>query len=340
MGSKRKQKEKQKDFKKAKLKVGKTAKKPDNYTDTSFKAKTISLPGQSISIVHGSKDFTHQLSLLKHHSSTTRKEVVINITQNLPSNPAAYKLIISAAVPLILDESKLVRTEVMNLLKEIGRKQPGLLDLHKRSIVLFIISAMTHIQPDIRNTSTKFLATLLEYSDLKLYFVKILKNFFILMSWSLLDDNKSKGVSITTNSTILLGPNTKKARIDHLRVLVQFLKKNLLDDSEQGLVDADFSRIYTHPQTYKYLIPTTPQAFLALNLFGREIKSDLSATGSIAIQNLDTMTTEDIETRLNIMNDIFKDRMILNLKGLCKEGGEVGREASTCIDILEGISVK
>lgn len=48
MASKRKRKEKQKDFAKAKLKVGKTAQKPDNYTDTSFKSKTISLPNQSI----------------------------------------------------------------------------------------------------------------------------------------------------------------------------------------------------------------------------------------------------------------------------------------------------
>lgn len=52
MGSKRKKAEKQKDFVKAKLRVGKTAAKPDNHTDTSFIAKSISIPNQTINKRH------------------------------------------------------------------------------------------------------------------------------------------------------------------------------------------------------------------------------------------------------------------------------------------------
>ncbi|KAI3406002.2 IPI1 [Candida oxycetoniae] len=333
MASKRKQKEKQKDFKKAKLKVGKTAQKPDNYTDISFKSKTITLPGQSITTVHitGFNDLAHQLSLTKHYSSSTRKEVLTNITQNLPSSPSAYKQIISSVIPLILDESKQVRMELMSLLAEIGLVQPGLLDLHKRSIVLFIISAMTHIQPDIRNTSTQFLNILIKYADLKSYFVKILRNFFVLMTWSLKDDSRSKSVLITTSSSILLGANSKKARVNHLQALSRFLEMTLKRDFGENTKCAETSTtrliITTHPQTEKYLFPSIPQAFAPLNLFGNEMKSELLTTGgSVDLKELDSITTEDINTRLSIMRDVFKDRMLTNLNGLSKEGGEVGRE--------------
>ncbi|CAK9437133.1 uncharacterized protein LODBEIA_P15460 [Lodderomyces beijingensis] len=338
MGSKRKQKEKQKDFKRAKLKVGKTAQKPDNYTDTSFKSKAISIPGQSITFSHDPENLTHRLSLTKHHSSATRKEVVISITQHLPANPSAYKEIITSIVPLILDESKSVRMEVATLLQAIGEKQPGLLDLHKRSVVLFITSAMTHIQPDIRNTSTKFLGILLEYADLKLYFVKLLKNFFVLMSWSLKDDSKSKGVSVTSNSSILLGANSKKARVEHLKVLTKFLQVSLLKGESEAQGSDNFHNcIMPHPQTFKYLIPSVPQAFSPLNLFANEFKGDLFTSGSVAVQELESVTTEDLNTRLMIMNGVFKDRMLKNLTSLHAEGGDVGRESKNCSVLLEGI---
>lgn len=150
MGSKRKKAEKQKDFTKAKLKVGKTAAKADNHTDTSFTAKTISLPNQSLnkkqatSALSTSKreevDLTHQLSLTKHHSSDTRKEILNQIQQHLPSNPSLYKQILTSIIPLILDQSQKVRNALMALFSACAKKQPGLLDLHLRSIILFIHS--------------------------------------------------------------------------------------------------------------------------------------------------------------------------------------------------------
>ncbi|KAI5948903.1 IPI1 [Candida theae] len=332
MGSKRKQKEKQKDFKKAKLKVGKTAQKADNYTDTSFKSKTISLPGQSITHAHSSKDLQHQLSLTKHHSSTARKEVVISLTQNLPSNPSSYKQIITSVTPLMLDESKQVRLEVLKLLQECGKKQPGLLDLHKRTIILFTISAMTHISPDIRNTSTKFLDVVIEYADVKSYFVKILKNIFILMGWSLQNDSKSKSVSITSSSSILLGTNTKKARIDHLSVLANFLQSTLFEQNEKAVSENSPDAIATHTQSYKYLIPTIPQAYAPLKLFVNEM--NVGDGNFEDLQNLDTLTTEDLSTRVNAMNSFFKEKLMHNLSSLVKEGGEVGRESTRSTALL------
>lgn len=163
--SKRKKTEKQKDFAKKKLKVGKTAAKADNHTDTSFTAKTISLPNQSLnkknapvkssSLSNNTNvtkladvDLTHHLSLLKHHSLTTRKEVLTYIETHLPTNsPSTYKQIIQSCVPLISDESLSTRLLLVQLFNACAKARPGLLDLHIKTLILFIHSAMTNIQP-------------------------------------------------------------------------------------------------------------------------------------------------------------------------------------------------
>lgn len=362
MGSKRKRQEKAKDFVKPKLKVGKTAAKPDNYTDTSFVAKTISLPNQSLSTratpttatsttkstgkAREDVDLSHHLSLTKHHSSSTRKEVLGYIEQHLPSNPSTYKQILTSTIPLILDESEKVRTVLISLLSASAEKQPGLLDLHIRSIILFINSAMTHIQPDIRNSSSKFLDVLIKYSVtslVKSYFIKIMKAYFGLMAWTLSEDKKSNSLAITTSASI--GGASKKARIGHLAVLRRFLQVSLyeLEGSEGKQIDLE-KLISVHSQSYKYLIPTsTPQAFAPLKLFVKELpkrhdERGGSADDSFTIKDLDSITAEDLDTRKKVMVDVFMKPMIKHLKGLVKEGGEVGREANSCLALLDGFS--
>ncbi|KAG7662684.1 IPI1 [[Candida] subhashii] len=358
MGSKRKRQEKAKDFVKTKLRVGKTAAKPDNYTDTSFVAKTISLPNQSISTRSTTTktatttnksqdvDLSHHLSLTKHHSSTTRKEVLNYIENHLPSNPSSYKQILTSTIPLILDESAKVRTALMSLLSASAKKQPGLLDLHIRSIILFINSAMTHIQPDIRHSSTKFLDILIEHAGESLtkgYFIKIIRSYFTLMAWNLIEDKKSNSIAISAN-TASLGGGTKKARIGHLEVLKKFLKVSLfaMDNSEEHDMEGLIS---VHPQSYRYILQSmgTPQAYASLKLFVKELPKRHDERGgssddSFTIKDLDSISAEDLETRKKVMVDVFMNQMIKHLKGLIKEGGEVGREANSCLSLLEELT--
>ncbi|KAK6460104.1 Rix1 complex component [Scheffersomyces coipomensis] len=366
MASKRKRVEKQKDFVKAKLKVGKTAKKPDNYTDTSFTAKTISLPNQSIkakvsntvSATANSQekdkfevDLTHQLSLTKHHSSSTRKEVLLYIQNHLPShNPSLYKQILTSVIPLILDSSLQVRTQLVSLLNECAAKQPGLLDLHIRAIILFIHSAMTHIQPEIRNSSTKFLAILIEHAShslVKSYFIKTLRSYFTLMSWTLTNDKKSISLAITTSSSIN-NSSLKKSRIHHLSILKSFLKTALFleEESSQEINPEDV--ILPHAQSLKYLVPTATQPYNSLKLFivepsrtsgpstttGDDKNSQVD-DGKFYISDLDTLSSEDISTRRKIVSDVFMAPLMKNLNNLVKEGGEAGKEAKGCISLLE-----
>lgn len=357
MASKRKRKEKQKDFAKAKLKVGKTAQKPDNYTDTSFKSKTISLPNQSIasSSNYGASSgasrsslstgpslavLTHQLSLTKHHSSNTRKEVLNYLQTHLPENPSYYKNIMTSILPLILDEDKEVRKALMSLLSAIFTKQPGLIDLHLRSTILFILSAMSHIIPNIRTTSTHFLRIIVENSHGNLinsYFVKIMRNWFVLMGWSLNEqDSKQLSMAVTTLSITAMNANSKQARIGHLQNLNKFLLKTLQHDQDKDKNKDMKLNITIHPQSYKYLLTDTVQPYQPLKLFVKEFKSEGSGSNGSGISMLDlnSISTEDLDTRKKIMNDVFKPLMIKNLNTFVKEGGEIGREANNCISIV------
>lgn len=355
MGSKRKKAQKQKDFIKPKLKVGKTAAKPDNHTDTSFVAKAISIPNQSLNKKVTSEkkqevDLSHHLSLTRHHSDITRKEVLGYIELHLPSNPSLYKDIMTSIIPLIIDQSQNVRNALVSLLEECAKNQLGLLDLHIRAITLFIHLAMSHIKPDIRNTSTKFLKVLIDYaaeSLVRSYFVKTLKSYFTLLSWTLNNDKKAVSLAITTSSSI--GGSNKKARIHHISILKAFLSAALfpIGTSETKV---DYSEIkMIHPQSYKYVMPTNPQAFASLKLFIQEIPklkvADIEQDSrrddnSFSIADLDTVSTEDLDTRRKVMADVFMTPIIRNLKNLIKEGGEVGREAHSCMKVVEQLQAE
>ncbi|CAK7891940.1 pre-rRNA-processing protein Ipi1p [[Candida] anglica] len=364
MGSKRKKAEKQKDFVKKKLKVGKTAAKPDNHTDTSFTARAISLPNQSLNrkqAVEGlaeekreEVDLSHHLALVKHHSASTRKEVLIYIEQHLPSNPSLYKQIITSIVPLIVDQSQNVRNALVSLLNACAREKPGLLDLHLKAIVLFIHSAMTHIQPDIRNSASKFLAVLIEHSPdalVRSYFIKTMKAYFTLLAWTLTDDKKSVSLAITTSAST--GGATKKARIGHVAVFKKFLEAALFaneSDNATQLIDITNTSLI-HPLSGKYLIPTATRAYSPLKLFVKEMTTNNNSSstssgsgtsgansgvddGSFTLDDLPSLSTEDLSTRRKVMIDVFSKPSVKNLTNFIKEGGEVGREAHSCLAVI------
>lgn len=348
MGSKRKRQEKKKDFQKAKLKVGKTAKKPDNFTDTSFTAKSISLPNQSVSkkTSSGPVDLSHQISLTKHHSSQTRKEVLGFIENHLPSNPSLYKQIITATIPLITDLSPGVRLALVSLLKACANKQSGLLELHMRSIVLFLNSAMTHIQPDIRASSTSLLEILVDLAPeplVKGYFVKVLKSYYALLSWPLTGDRKA--VSLAVNSNGSLGGG-KKSRAQHIRILRKFLNAALDEDAaKKSVLSIDWSQVNVpHHTTPNFMIPQIPQAFSSFKFFVDELPSSTSKAasentkeGEYSLREAETMSTEDIHTRQKIMKDVFLNSILKNLANASKEGGEVGIEANGCIETINAL---
>lgn len=161
MTKSRKQKQKKQDFLKRKLKVGKTKPKASNLTDTSFVSRTISIKNQHLEHDH---DLSKKLSLLKHHNVTVRKETLQNFQKAIPKiiHSKLMSPLLTQCIPLICDDSRVVREQLVELIKEIGKWDAQVLRLHCKVFVLYINMATTHIVPQIQNDSTKFLLCLLE----------------------------------------------------------------------------------------------------------------------------------------------------------------------------------
>ncbi|KAF9998927.1 hypothetical protein BGZ65_005642, partial [Modicella reniformis] len=167
--SSKRKKEKNADFKKTKLKVGKKKAVADNFTDTSFKSKAISLPSQSIShdktaLLTNARNvtFAELMTQLKHYSPNTRKDALLGLRDLFHRHPHLLPLhlgtLLNSVVRLLIDDSSIVRKALQSFLGEF------IPVLHPRDVhpflpllVVYTCSAMTHILEDIREDALKFM---------------------------------------------------------------------------------------------------------------------------------------------------------------------------------------
>ncbi|KAH9937104.1 uncharacterized protein B0H18DRAFT_1112984 [Fomitopsis serialis] len=182
--SSKKQKDKAADFSKAKLKLGKGKKAPSNAVDTSYKARSIALPTQSIAQPKDSEAPTTRRKLtfddltaqLKHYNSGTRKDAILGLRELLDGHPTLIHTHLTALVSnctrLIADEDASVRRTLLSFL---GWLLPQILKQvshpvgpvhnhylcrktfpHSPVLLLFTTSAQTHIFPEIRIDAIRF----------------------------------------------------------------------------------------------------------------------------------------------------------------------------------------
>lgn len=304
MGSRHKKKEKKKDFTKQRLKVGKTKPKNDNFTDTSFKAKSIYVPKQSVlSNPDSVKELEKNISLTRHKTPQVRKDAVIYIAKHLSEHPTLTKSCITSMSKLITDQARSVRLECYNGL----RQMPVLsIQLNCNLIILYVQSAMTHIDMSIRNDSTRFLLVLTEKQCLDYlvnnHWVKLIKCFFSLLNWRLND--KNSGVNLGMN-------NDSNAKIRHLQVLETIVTYGCKQETENH---TEFAAV--HELSKHYLLPTIPNPYTHLKLFQRSLKAQ------------EPQAADYIDRRQILIAD-YSQVMLNELSSIIKQGGEIGRVAKT-----------
>ncbi|KAG1881744.1 hypothetical protein C8R48DRAFT_585967 [Suillus tomentosus] len=173
--SSKKKKEKAVDFSKAKLKLGKGKQLPSNAVDTSFKARSIVLPTQSIAIekdatiptTRRKQSFDDLVSLMKHYNANTRKDAILSFRELFELHPdtveSSMTILLGACVRLIGDEDAGVRKTLLSflswLLPLVSKED---LIPHVPLLILFTTSAQTHIYPEIRIDAVRFLNLFLE----------------------------------------------------------------------------------------------------------------------------------------------------------------------------------
>ncbi|KAF8973998.1 hypothetical protein BDZ97DRAFT_1647832 [Flammula alnicola] len=173
--SAKKKKEKVADFSKAKLKLGKGKAVANNAIDTSFKARSIVLPSQSIAVDKDTSQpitrrqltFADLISHLKHYNAGQRKDAILGLRELFDANwellDSCLTPLVNALVRVIGDEDAGVRKQLLSLFNWLLPKIPSE-DLipHSPLLLLFTTSAQTHIFPEIRIDAIRFLDILLE----------------------------------------------------------------------------------------------------------------------------------------------------------------------------------
>ncbi|KAI0273534.1 hypothetical protein BC834DRAFT_921576 [Gloeopeniophorella convolvens] len=171
----KKKKEKAADFSKAKLKLGKGKQLPTNQVDTSFKARSIALPTQSIAVENDASapttkrrlTFADLLAHLKHHNSGVKKDALSGLRELFDAHPelveSSLTQLVSACVRLIGDEDANVRRALLSFFIWLFPRIPiKNLAPHSSMLLLFTTSAQTHIFPEIQIDAVRFLDVYLD----------------------------------------------------------------------------------------------------------------------------------------------------------------------------------
>ncbi|AEO65102.1 uncharacterized protein THITE_2111737 [Thermothielavioides terrestris NRRL 8126] len=320
MGSSaKKKKEKKKNFQKPKLKVGKAKPKASNFTDTSFKSKSIVVNQQTLAAdgADPTEKFKLNLSLaVNAKSDNQRRDALAYITSQLsaspPCNPVGTSGVLTKLLPLMSDGSASVRAQFLKLLRALP---PAEIGSHVEKILMYIRGGMTHLSNDIRSDTLNVLEWLLEVAGSEAVscpggWLKTLNSFSSMLGW-----NPSVGSAIsnkgwTSASRATLG--TKKgpeARTRQIQVLAKFLQTGFRPEAP-----VPYSRTAYWDNIYR--LPGTPNPFAYLNLFGTP-------------RDEDSEMYPDRISRQRIFDAKWRAAIFAGMNDAKKEGGMVGRAAAT-----------
>ncbi|EEP79622.1 predicted protein [Uncinocarpus reesii 1704] len=334
MGSSQKRKnEKKKDFQKAKLKVGKAKPKAANFTDTSFKSKSIVLNQQSLSAAAPSAtaQFSHSLSLLGSKSDTQRKEALSNLTTAIASRPVHSPLpqpvsvILPSLLPLILDGSNGVRTQLLKLLKVLPEAD---MEGHASLMLPYIRAGMTHLAADIRLSAVEILSWLVSVAGQEVVscaggWIKTLNCFLSILGWHTEESAKWS----SNRASFGKAGSDGKPMVKILQALADFLRAGMCDldlmtvaEQEQGVSICDLSFPLLH--TAQHLLPTKSSPFAYLNLFGQP-------------KDEEGEMYESTEDRVRIFAQRFQQPVQRGVEAAKKDGGEVGRASTGVTKVMK-----
>lgn len=323
--SAKKKKEKKADFAKPKLKVGKARPKPQNQTDTSFRAKAIVLNQQiAASAPDFNAQFLHNVSLLGSRNEGQRKDSLAWLTSTVSlqgSNlPIPTGVFLDKALPLLLDASSAVRNQLVKLFQILP--QAALID-HMPKILPYARAALTHLSASIRSTGLEILSQLLSTPVVAAELVsspggwtKTLECLATLLGWKNLTARDSWSL---TKAGFRADAKTV-ARC--LQVLEQLLSRGLkifVSGSEVGDHNAESLPLW---DCDCHCIPKQRNPYGYLNLFGVPPDDD-------------NQMLEDRDERLKVFEEKFKQGFMIGLDGARREGGDMGRIAGSAEKVLE-----
>ena len=183
---------------------------------------------------------------------------------------------------------------------------------------------MTHLAPDIRANALTMLEWLLEVAQEDVItcpggWVKTLNCFMSMMGWAV-----SGGSTKWTSASKASFGKAGKSLPRQLLVLAQFLRAGLVESEIEAVPVG--GGLFPLWDAEKHMIPSRPNAFAHLNLFG----SSRDEEGEMYI---------DREDRQRVFNRRFQAAVETGIGNAKKEAGEAGRAAAVLTKVLrDGMS--
>jgi len=242
-----------------------------------------------------------------------------HLSQNLrgATNSTSVSPLITHLAPLILDTSSSVRSELLDLLNDLSPQVIPIEALHPHiaMLVLYIRSAMTHIQSDIRSDSTKFLTWILGIANAEVIcaaWVKILSSFASLLGLTVAGHEKVR-IQLARGSESLIGNVRITGR--HISALYEFLfagiSERLAKDQNHRPKTIDYTTCdwieLQHPLVQCYLLPSHSAPFGHLNLF------------SSASSDPEMQSSHDVSSRRVQFKQHYLSPLLLYLHDLAAE---------------------
>lgn len=278
-----------------------------------------------------SAQFAHYLSLTSSKSDTQRRDALSYLCSHLSSRNENINttIILPKLLPLILDGSASVRTQLLRFLRLLPASDIG---DRAETVLLYVRAGMTHLASEIRNDGLSVLEWLLEIAGEYVVscpggWVKTLKCFMSMMGWA----TSKKSSKWTSESKASFGRAGKEFS-RQLNLLSRFLKAGLVepedDKLEEGKPLSGTGRQPVFPLTdvNLHIIPRRSNAYTHLNLFGTPRDED----GEIY---------SDRESRQRVFAKLFQATVENGVDMVRKEGGDAGRAAAVVLkNLQEGMS--
>lgn len=276
--------------------------------------------------------FSHHISLLSSRSDVQRRESLAHLTTAIASRPVdsplpqPVSLILPNVLPLFLDGSNGVRSQLLKLLRTFPTAD---VESHISQILPYIRAGMTHLAVDIRLSAVEVLSWLVSAAGPEVVscaggWVKTLNCFLSLLGWHTEESTRWSANRSSFGKHGTEGKLMTKA----LHALTDFLLAGIGRwEDIQGIDCEEYFPTYTLPWIFPldnavyHLIPSKTSLYDYLNLFGQP----RDAEGEMY---------ERREDRYRVFCDLFLKPIERGVENARNEGGEVGRASSGLAKVL------
>lgn len=221
-------------------------------------------------------------------------------------------LLLPKLVPLTLDQSNGVRTQLLKLLRALPA---GDVAEHMDKILLWLQAGLTHLGADIRGSTLEMLMWAIECASDALVscaggWVKTLKSLVVMQGWPM----ESRAAAWSSSKISFGKPGSWKAMATSLSTMEAFIRAGLDEALEQDVQPTAWGWPLTN--TDQHLTSRRSNPFAYLNLFKPPGGDE------------ETQMYEDRENRQRIFACKFRGPIERGLEAAKQEGGEIGRAAA------------